>query len=199
MKHFQIPEPYRNIISTLLIILVAIGISLSIRIFFLQSFSVNGESMQPAYQSEDRLLVDKFSYKISSPSRGDVVVIRYPQDPSKMHIKRVIGLPNETVLLEDGVIKIKKAKSDQAVALDEPYIPLGQRTDPLIENVSEFILGADEYFVLGDNRTDSTDSRSYYGNDPKPLYRHFIVGKVFVRLWPLSNITFASTPQYSLE
>ena len=198
MKHFQISEPYRNIVSTLLIILIAVGISLSIRFFFLQSFSVNGESMQPTYQNGDRLLVDKFSYKISSPSRGDVVVIRYPQDPSEMHIKRIIGLPNETVVIEEGVVKIQQPNSAAPVALNEPYIPPEQRTETF-ENVSIFTLGADEYFVLGDNRTDSRDSRSYYGGDPKPLYRDFIVGKAFIRLWPLGDIMFASTPKYSLE
>ena len=200
MKHFQIHEPYKNIISIILIIIVATAIALSIRFFFLESFSVNGESMQPTYHTGDLLLVDKFSYKFSSPSRGDVVVIRYPQDPSEMHIKRIIGLPNETVVLEDGVVKIQQPGNQQAVALNEPYLSSGQRTDPTPNSISTFPLGEDEYFVLGDNRLDSADSRSYYGgNNPTPLYRDFIIGKALVRLWPLGNITFARTPKYSLE
>lgn len=201
MKYLQkIPsELYRNIISIVLIVLVAVGISLSIRIFFLQPFSVDGASMQPSYNTGDYLLVDKFSYRVSSPGRGDVVVIKYPQNPSDVHIKRIIGLPNETVILEDGVVKIKQPNAQQAVELDEPYIFSGQRTEPISENDSTFILGQDEYFVLGDNRNNSVDSRSYYGSNPKPLYRDLIIGKALVRLWPFSDIAFTSTPKYSLE
>ena len=154
--------------------------------------------MQPSYHNGDYLLVDKFSYKVSSPSRGDVVVLKYPEDPSQVHIKRIVGLPNETVIIEDGVVKIKQPNSDATITLNEPYISATQQTEPFY-TVSSFPLGNDEYFVLGDNRTNSTDSRAYYDETPTPLYRDLIVGKVLVRLWPLSDISFASTPQYPLE
>ena len=190
---------YESVISTILIILIALTISLTIRFFVLQSSKVAGESMEPSYHNGDFLLIDKISYTFSSPKRGDVIVLKHPMDPSGHDlVKRIIGLPNETVIIEDGVVKIQSPNNDQLRVLEEPYITTQTCPDVFCNDLnlsSQFQMSKDEYFVLGDNRTNSTDSRDHF----KPIHKDLIIGKVFVRLLPLGNISLADTPTYSLE
>lgn len=143
--------------------------------FLAQPFLVQGASMEPNFDDGDFLLVDEISYRFKNPERGDVIVFRAPTEEKQYYIKRVIGLPGETVAVEDGEVFVNKSK------LDESYLPEGTVTRTLQQ--SEFTLGANQFFVLGDNRIVSFDSRNW-----GPLSREKIVGLVQMRLWPFGAI-----------
>lgn len=154
--------------------IVAILIVAPIRFFIAQPFIVKGESMDPTFADGQYLIVDELTYRTHAPERGDVIVFKYPKDPSKYFIKRIIGLPNETVKITDGKVSITGEKDPNGFLLDEPYIK-----NLSFDTVSEK-LGTDEYFAMGDNRTNSLDSRIW-----GPLPKQNIVGRVLVRLFPL--------------
>ncbi|TSC95147.1 MAG: signal peptidase I [Parcubacteria group bacterium Licking1014_1] len=166
------------------LVIVASVIVLPIRYFLFQPFIVRGESMIPSFKSGDYLIVDEVSYRFSDPQRGDVIIFKYPKDATQRFIKRIIGLPNETVEIKDGKVIISK---DSRFVLDEKYLPVDLRT----EGETRVILGADEYFVLGDNRDYSYDSRRW-GTVP----RKHIIGKAFLRIFPLVNLSQISEPSY---
>lgn len=159
----------------LLIILVVIPI----RVFVISPFVVDGESMHPTFENLNYLIVDEFLYRFSAPERGDVVVFRYPDNPSIFYIKRIIGLPGETVSINHGAVTITTVIG-QNITLDEPYIVNEDAT--YTKNVS---LNPEEYFVMGDNRPNSSDSRVW-----GPLLKKNIIGRVDLRLLPISNIGF---------
>ena len=137
------------------IIIIAGIIVLPIRYFLFQPFIVKGDSMVPNFHSGDYLIVDEISYRASGPQRGDVVVLKYPLDTTQRFIKRVIGLPGETVDINNG--KITTALGTQSTELRETYLPGDLVTDGSVH----VTLGPDEYFVMGDNRQFSYDSRRW--------------------------------------
>ncbi len=162
------------------VIIIALVISLPIRFFIAEPFIVNGASMDPTFSTGQFLIVDRLSYRFESPSRGDVIVFEYPNNPSVYYIKRIIGLPGETLHIKDGKITVVNTAHPQGIQLDETYIdPAHASHDTL--NVT---LGPTEYFVMGDNRAQSSDSRSW-----GPLDQHFIIGRPIVRLLPPSAIS----------
>lgn len=165
--------------------LIALVIVLPVRYFLFQPFIVKGESMAPNFETGDYLIVDEISYRFSEPQRGDVVVFKYPKDTTQRFIKRIIGIPGETVNVKDGQVSI--AKDSEIIILDESYLPDNLKTLGDI-NIT---LGADEYFVLGDNRQYSFDSRAW-GVVP----RKNIIGKAFLRIFPLSTLSAISQPAY---
>ena len=168
------------------IIIIAAIIVLPIRYFLFQPFIVKGESMVPNFQSGDYLVVDEISYRLGSPQRGDVVVLKYPLDTSQRFIKRVIGLPGETIDVENGKVII--SKEGKNLTLDETkYLPNLKNTEGNVH----LVLGDDKYFVLGDNRQFSYDSRMW-GVLPK----QDIVGKAVFRVFPLSTMAFILEPSY---
>ena len=150
-----------------------------IRIFIISPFIVDGASMHPTFENLDYLIVDEFLYHFRAPARGDVVVFRYPGNPSIFYIKRIIGLPEETVSINHGIITITTA-SGNSISLAEPYIVNEDAT--YTKNVS---LNSEEYFVLGDNRPNSSDSRVW-----GPLPRKDILGRVDLRLLPIKESGF---------
>lgn len=141
-----------------------------------QPFFVRGASMEPTYENGDYLIVDQISYRFNAPERGEVIIFRFPQNPSQFFIKRIIGLPGETVSINDGTVTIKNVENPDGFILDEPY--LNNSTNGSLE----VKLQEDEYFMMGDNRGASYDSRSW-----GPLSDNFIVGKVFLRAWPFDS------------
>ena len=157
---------------------IALLIVAPIRIFIMEPFVVSGSSMFPTFVNKDYLIIDKLSYRWSEPERGDVVVFRYPNDQTKFFIKRIIGLPNETVDISGSVITITNVKNQEnSFNLEEPYVKNTANNDTHLK------LKSDEYFVMGDNRSASSDSR-YWGAVKRDLIR----GKAFLRLLPVSNI-----------
>lgn len=162
--------------------LFALGLAIAIRLFVATPFIVSGASMEHTFENFDYLIIDRITYRISEPQRGDVVVFGLPQETSRDLIKRVIGLPGETVVLENGKVKIINAAKPDGFVLSEPYLSpenLGGASDMRVT------LGQDQYFVLGDNRRVSADSR-LWGTLP----RNDMVGRVLVRLYPFPAISF---------
>jgi signal peptidase I len=141
------------------IVVIALAIVLPIRYFLFQPFVVKGASMEPNYHNGDYLIVDEISYKLNEPQRGDVIVFRYPNNPADRYIKRIVGLPGETVSIKGGQISI--VKEGKALVLDESTYLSGDLIKAWRnrEDLDPVTLGAGQYFVLGDNRNASSDSR----------------------------------------
>lgn len=155
---------------------LAVIIVLPIRLFVAQPFVVEGQSMAPTFEDGDYLIVDEISYRMTSPKRGDVVVFRYPGNTSVFYIKRIVGLPGETVHIDRGVVTITKT-DDTKVTLEEPYVAAEDASYSPDKH-----LGQGQYYVLGDNRANSSDSRVW-----GVLPVEDIMGKPALRLLPISQ------------
>ncbi len=176
------------LLEVLQIVVISAAIIIPIRYFLIQPFYVKGASMEPEFFDHEYLIIDEISYRFNDPTRGDIVVFRYPRDPSQYFIKRVIGLPGETVEVSDGRITIYNSEHPDGVTLDETY--LDRQFTAGHEKVT---LGAAEYFVFGDNRDASLDSRSFGA-----VSRDLIVGRVWLRGLPVDKITLFGAPEYNL-
>ncbi len=148
-------------------------------------FIVDGPSMQPTFETSQFLIVSRINYLLGEPQRGDIIVFHFPGDTQQDYIKRVIGLPGETVEIRDTLVYVN------GEALNEPYINEPCRSDRCPDETWQ--LGADEYFMMGDNRNHSQDSRS---SQVGPIPRHFIVGEVMVRYWPPKDWGIVSRINY---
>ncbi len=166
---------------------VAVISVLVIRTFLIQPFLVSGDSMEPNFSNGNYLLVDELSYRLRQPARGEVVVFRYPGNESIFYIKRIIGLPGERVAVKDGTIKIFNAAHPAGFELKENYIPSLALTSGNVDTA----LSSDKYFVLGDNRMYSYDSRSWGA-----LSKNEIIGLVRLKLWPINKAEAITNPQY---
>ncbi len=153
-------------------------IVLPIRMFIAQPFVVSGQSMDPTLHNGQYLIVDQITYRISEPQRGDVVIFRLPADPKRFLIKRLIGLPGETIKIDGESIYIKNTDSDY-IKLDEDFIIY-----PKAANLEQ-TLSSNEYFLLGDNRANSLDSR-FFGS----IEREYLVGRALIRLFPIEKINW---------
>jgi signal peptidase I len=172
-------------VLALLIVIVVIPI----RVFIVSPFVVDGESMHPTFANLDYLIVDEIVYDLERPRRGDVVVFRYPKNPSIFYIKRIIGLPGETVSINRGTVTITTASGEPA-SLAEPYVVNEDAT-----YTKSVTLSLGQYFVLGDNRPNSSDSRTW-----GPLPAKDIIGRVDARLLPLSLAAlFPGRPPHPYE
>ncbi len=171
-------RPVSMVVEILKYTVIALIIVAPFRIFVAQPFIVSGESMNDTFKPGEYLVVDQLSYRFKEPVRGDVVIFRYPLDKSIYFVKRVVGLPGETVRIDRGVVTVQNGASSNPVRLDEPYVSsISAPTAPLTIE-----LEGDEYLVLGDNRAESSDSRVW-----GPLQRKFIVGRAFARVFPLTR------------
>lgn len=155
------------------LVLISLLIVVPFRMYIAQPFLVEGASMDPTFETGDYLIVDEITYQFRTPERGSVIIFKYPIDPRKSFIKRVIGLPNETVTLSDGQVIIVNTEHPDGLTLDEPYVKLNKQ-DSL-----SYTLGPGEYFVMGDNRLASADSR-IWGSVPEKN----IIGRPILRLFP---------------
>jgi signal peptidase I len=155
----------------------------------IQPFFVKGSSMMPNFHDGDYLIVNELSYEIGKPARGDVMIFRYPNNPSEFFIKRVIGLPGETIQIQNNTITIFNSDNPEGFVLDE-----SKYLSPTVTTSGEIFqkLGADEYYVLGDNRTASSDSRTW-----GVLNSRYIIGKAMVRAWPFDSFTIFNSNEYS--
>lgn len=154
------------------VIVVSLAIVLPVRTYVAQPFIVSGASMEPNFHNGEYLIIDELTYEFRPPERGEVVVFRYPLNPSEFFIKRIVGLPKETVEIKSGKIFIGGA------AFEEPYLSDSLKTAPDIK----IMLDDGEYFVLGDNRAHSSDSR-FWGALPQEK----IMGRALLRLWPIAR------------
>ena len=167
------------------IVLIALAIIIPIRTFILQPFYVKGASMEPTFHDNEYLIIDELSYRLHQPQRGDIIVLRSPA-LGEFLIKRVIGLPGERLVVNDGKITIFNATDPNGAELDESaYLASTVLTFGNID----VTLGANQYYVMGDNRPASLDSRSF-----GPIVRKDIVGRTALRAWPVTKMTTFSTP-----
>lgn len=173
------------VLLALLIVIVVIPI----RVFVVSPFVVDGDSMHPTFEHLDYLIVDEIVYRFVDPARGDVVVFRYPKNDSVFYIKRIIGLPGETVSINRGTVTITTT-TGETVTLNEPYVVNEDAT-----YTKSVTLAEGQYFVLGDNRPNSSDSRVW-----GPLSRKDIIGRVDARLLPVREAAlFPGTAPASFE
>ncbi|MDQ5957920.1 MAG: signal peptidase [Patescibacteria group bacterium] len=166
----------QTIFDILRFALITLIIVIPVRAYVAQPFIVSGVSMVPTFENGEYLIIDEMSYHFRSPKRGEVVVFRYPKDPSKFYIKRVIGLPGESLNISSAGINIQSADGKN-IKLDEPYI-----ADGTIYSYETVTLGENEYFVMGDNRNSSSDSRIW-----GPVADKLIKGRVGLRLFPIKT------------
>jgi signal peptidase I len=169
------------------IALVAIGAVFIIRSFLVQPFLVSGASMSPNFSDGDYLLIDELTYHFRVPERGEVVVFRYPKDTSTFFIKRIVGLPGERVVVKEGAVTIFNSGHSDGFALDEFYLPKNLSTSGNVD----VTVSPGEYFVMGDNRPYSFDSRSWGELPAKDL-----IGVVRLRLWPPNELSLFAAPNY---
>lgn len=174
------------------IVLISAAIIIPVRYFLIQPFFVKGASMEPTFYDHEYLIIDELSYRFNEPVRGQVIVFRYPRNPQEYFIKRVIGLPGEEVQIKDGQVIIFNQENKEGLVLKEDYLTSGNIT--YNQDEEKVSLDEDEYYVLGDNRGASKDSR-YFG----PVNKNFIIGKVLFRGWPINSLQFFNQeywPQY---
>jgi len=172
-------ESRENFFTELLkFVVVAAIIVIPVRLFIAQPFIVSGESMDPTFKNGQYLIVDELSYRFSEPERGDVIIFRYPRNPKEYFIKRIIGLPGDTVRIANNTISVT-SPDGTTQTLDEPYV-VNQGDGPN----GTYTVSEDSYFVMGDNRPESSDSRMW-----GMLPRDNIIGRAFVRLLPIQTIS----------
>ncbi|NQV00686.1 MAG: signal peptidase I [Parcubacteria group bacterium] len=165
--------------ETAKIVIISLAIIIPIRYYLIQPFFVRGASMMPNFDNGQYLVINEINYRFEEPQRGQVVVFKYPLNPSQYYIKRIIGLPGETVEIKNGQVFVYNANVSQKTALDESaYLPEGRITQGNVK----VELSQEEYFVLGDNRQASSDSRQWGA-----LLRENIIGFVWVRAWPFDS------------
>lgn len=166
--------------DTIKVAAIALVLAGLVRYFLIQPFFVEGASMEPNFEDGEYLLIDEISYYFKSPERGEVIVFHYPLDTSKYYIKRIIGLPGDIVEIKNGKVVIYNNSNPDGFIADESYLLReGITTGDIKKKLSR-----NEYFVLGDNRLASSDSRQW-GTLPK----NDIVGRVWIRAWPVAKVS----------
>jgi signal peptidase I len=170
---------FRTFIVNVFYVGLAIGLAMLIQAFVIRPFIVSGSSMDPIIKDKEYLIIDEISYRLHEPKRGEVVVFKAPPEPTKYYIKRIIGLPGETVQSQNGIITIFNAQHPNGFTLQEPYITHKFKDDFSIT------VPKGTYFVMGDNRAESYDSRGW-----GPLPQGNIRGKALVRLLPFDRINY---------
>jgi signal peptidase I len=155
-------------------LVISLAISAFIIIFLYQPVKVEGTSMMPSLVDQERIFVNKFVYRLEPIERGDIVVFKYPYDPSKSYIKRVIGMAGDRIRIDSGQVYVN------GEALDETYVP-PEYTDA--RTLSDVVVPANSYFVLGDHRSMSDDSRNF-----GPVNQSFIYGKAVFGYWPMDKL-----------
>ncbi|MBP6884550.1 MAG: signal peptidase I [Candidatus Pacebacteria bacterium] len=173
--HTHKPSGVKEFIKFAVIVVVVV---LGVRTYIAQPFVVSGASMVPTFTDANYLIIDELTYRFEEPKRGDVIVFHPPKDPRNYYIKRIIGIPGDTVSISKGVVTIINEEYKDGLVLNEPYINKANPNDVYNVKVTE-----DNYFVMGDNRPASYDSRGW-GLLPKKN----ITGRAFLRLFPLNKI-----------
>ncbi|MEK7540425.1 MAG: signal peptidase I [Patescibacteria group bacterium] len=168
--------------EVLKVVIVVFAIIIPVRHYLIKPFYVRGASMEPNFHDYEYLVVDELSYRLRAPERGEVVVLKDPLDPSQYFIKRIVGLPGEHIVVRDGTVRINGKKLDETQYLDDSVRTTGHDDVTLQEG---------EYYLMGDNRTASLDSRVF-----GPLDKSEFVGRTWIRAWPLTEIELFSPFTY---
>ncbi|MEK7151384.1 MAG: signal peptidase I [Patescibacteria group bacterium] len=187
LKQQSRQEALAFIWETIKIVVISFAIIVPIRYFVVQPFFVKGASMEPTFEDSNYVLIDEIGYRFNDPKRGDVIVFRFPEDKSQFFIKRIVGLPEETLEIKDNKIIIYNKQNSRGFILNETYLDKSQVTTGNMR----IKLDPSEYFVLGDNRMRSSDSRRW-----GTLNKSLITGKVFFRAWPIDKFGVISTINY---
>lgn len=170
---------------------VLAGITIAaVRALIFKPFYVKGASMEPNFYDKEYLIIDELSYRFRAPQRGEVIVFKYPENHKEYFLKRIIGLPGERVKVSEGKITIYNTEHPEGVVLDESYLPADLLTsgDKTFESLTE-----DQYFVMGDNRPNSYDSRRFGAVD-----KNLVVGRVFFRGWPFNRAQIIPEPDLNI-
>lgn len=182
-----------DLLKTFIVVML---VAFAIRYFVIQPFVVDGDSMLPNFINNEYLIAEKISYDFQVPRRGDIVIFRYPKNPQIIYIKRVIGLPGEVVEIKENKVFIAPSPNDQLRALTEDYLSSSVKTEALISEAEEkspkVVLANNEFFVMGDNREHSSDSREW-GVLPKAN----IIGRVWITVTPLDRFKLWGHISYS--
>jgi len=168
---------------------VAWGVVKVVHRFVFQPFYVVGVSMEPNFFDHDYLIIEKIKYRFKSPERGEVIVLKTPSNPTSLIIKRIIGLPGEEILIKNGKVFFKSEGSSGEIEFKEPYLPAGLETP----GETNIFLKENEYFVMGDHRNMSLDSRSF-----GPVKKELIIGHTWLRAWPITNFGLINAPEVRL-
>ncbi|MDD2758567.1 MAG: signal peptidase I [Patescibacteria group bacterium] len=171
-------------------IAVLAGITIGlIRYYLFKPFYVKGASMEPNFYEKEYLIIDELSYRFREPQRGEVIVFRYPENPKEYFLKRIIGLPGETIKISLGQVIVYNKEHPEGVAVDESYLPADLKT----EGDRTIKISDTQYFVMGDNRPNSYDSRRF-----GPIDRSLIVGRAWLRGWPVSRAATFKAPAMNI-
>lgn len=173
------------------IVAISLAIIIPIRYYLIQPFYVKGASMEPNFHDHEYLIIDEITYRFSEPKRGDIVVFKYPQNPQEYFIKRVVGLPGEKIQVKDGNVLVYNDTYKDGAVLDETYLSEENANRTYSPHEDIISLDDNEYYVMGDNRNSSKDSRNF-----GPVDRSFLVGRVLFRGWPLDKMGIFKTPSY---
>jgi signal peptidase I len=188
MSPIRLPSWVLFILDLAKLVIIALVIVWPIHHFVFQPFLVQGPSMEPNFYDKEYLIVEELGYHFSQPQRGEVIVFKSPHNPQDYLIKRVIALPGERVVIKNGEVMIYNNQYPNGVKLKEDYLPAGLNTG----GEADQMLKVNQYFVLGDNRQVSLDSRSF-----GPIARENITGRAWLRGWPLARITKFQIPTYN--
>lgn len=189
-------DPLKFIAELLRTAIIVTILAYTIRLFIIQPFIVDGLSMNPVFHNNDYLLVDKISYKLDQPQRGDIIVFKYPKNTAVNYVKRIIGLPGEKVVIENGDVTIINKDNPNGIKLNEPYIRTQDTTFVSTFNNrenprAEFAVPEGDYFVMGDNRQESSDSREWGF-----LSKEKIIGRVFIQAFPVGRFSWVTHARY---
>lgn len=196
-----------HVLDVVFNIVVIVAIVAGIRTFLVSPFQVEGNSMVSTLEDREYIVINKFAYLVGNPDRGDIVVFRPPSEPKKFYVKRVIGLPGDTIDIRDGKVYVHIAGADTATELSESYLDernKGQtfRHPPNSGDMTKitYTVPPDAYFLLGDNRQGSHDSRSFtLDGEPYPFVPEgSIKGRVWFIALPITKIHAFSSPDYGI-
>ena len=168
------------------LVAISLAIIIPIRMFVVQPFFVKGASMEPTFQDGEYLIVDEISYRFNEPVRGEVIIFRFPDDPSQYYIKRIIGLPGETVQVRNGEVTVFNEENPEGLLLTEQYLSTGFTNGDVTLTLDD-----DRFFVMGDNREKSYDSRRWGDLD-----EDLIIGRAVLRAWPFDQFATFDLPSY---
>jgi signal peptidase I len=177
---------FASLLEIFEVLIIAVAAVVIVRHYLIQPFLVSGDSMVPSFQNGNYLLIDELTFRLREPERGEVVVFKFPKNETTYFIKRIIGLPGERIKVEDGKVTVFNAEHKDGLVLEEKYI-----SEAMTSGNRDVQLGPEEYYVLGDNRPASYDSRSWGAVPQKDL-----VGLVRLRLWPVAEASVFQAPNF---